>query len=92
MVAKKVDYSDIPSLVDALTGQDALIITLNGHVSKDIDKNLVHAAGEAGVKWILPNEWAPDTANTELAKDVFVFQPQGESPTPCLRYWVLRSE
>ncbi|KAJ5604576.1 hypothetical protein N7510_009730 [Penicillium lagena] len=71
VIAKKVDYNDISSLVEALTGQDALIITLNGYTSKEVDKNLIHAAGEAGVKWILPNEWAPDTANKELAKDVF---------------------
>ncbi|KAJ5805166.1 hypothetical protein N7474_011053 [Penicillium riverlandense] len=75
VIAKKVDYNDIPSLVEVLIGQDALIITLNGYTSKEVDKNLIHAAAEAGVKWIVPNEWAPDTANKELAADVFVFQP-----------------
>lgn len=38
---------------------------------------LSNAAGAAGVAWILPNEWAPDTANEALVNDVFVFQPKG---------------
>lgn len=75
---KKVDYNKQGTLVEALQGQDALVITLSGYVPKDTQGQLINAAGEAGVAWILPNEWSPDTANEALVKDVFVFQPNGE--------------
>ena len=76
--SKKVDYSKPETLVEALRGQDALVITLSGHVSKEAERLLINAAGEAGVGWILPNEWSPDTTNEALVKDVFIFQPKGE--------------
>ena len=77
---KKVDYNEPGTIVEALKGQDALVITLSGQTPnmKDIEMQLIDAAGEAGVPWILPNEWAPDTANEALVKDVFVFQPKRE--------------
>lgn len=78
VISKKVDYSKPETLVEALTDQDALVITLSGHTPKETEKQLINAAGEAGVAWILPNEWSPDTANEALVKDVFVFQPKGE--------------
>lgn len=78
MIVKKVDYNKPETLVDALRGQDALVITLSGHTPKETEMKLVNAAGEAGVGWMLPNEWSPDTANEALVKDVFVFQPKGE--------------
>lgn len=76
---KKVDYGKPETLVEALQGQDALVITLSGHTPKETEPALVKAAGEAGVPWILPSEWAPDTANEDLLKDVFVFQPKCET-------------
>lgn len=83
VISKQVDYKNPETIVEALRGQDALVITLAGGVPKDTDLKLITAAGEAGVKWILPNEWAPDTANEALVKDVFVFQPKGTlSPNP----------
>lgn len=78
VTVKKVDYDKQETLVNALRGQDVLIITLSGYAPKDTEMELVRAAGEAGVPWILPNEWAPDTANEQLVKDVFVFQSKGE--------------
>ena len=78
VIYKKVDYSKPETLVEALRGQDALVITLSGHTPKESEMQLVNAAGEAGVPWILPNEWSPDTANEALVKDVFVFQPKGK--------------
>jgi hypothetical protein len=70
---KTIDYSNQSSIVDALQGQDALVITLSGLAAKDTQEKLVDAAIEAGVSFILPNEWSPDTANAALVKDVFVF-------------------
>lgn len=62
----------------ALKGQDALIIALSGLAPHGIDTTLIQAAGDAGVPRISPNEWAPDTANEELVKDVVVFQSKGK--------------
>ncbi|KAK5171145.1 uncharacterized protein LTR77_004289 [Saxophila tyrrhenica] len=70
---KQIDYASPPTIVEALKGQDALVITLSGFVPKDTETKLFEAAGEAGVKWIFPNEWSPDTANENLLKDVAVF-------------------
>lgn len=74
VAVKKVDYDNPEALVEALRGQHALVITLGGQAPKETEQALVKAAGEAGVPWILPNEWAPDTANEALIKDIFVFQ------------------
>lgn len=78
IIVKQVDYSNPQTLVDALHGQDALIITLSGITPTETQTQLIEAAGKAGVQWIFPNEWSPDTANEALVKDVFVFQPKGE--------------
>lgn len=71
----KVDYDKPESLVDALKGQDALVITLSVF-AHDLQDKLIQAAADAGVAWILPNEWSPDTAHEGLAKEVVGF---GES-------------
>lgn len=76
MIIKKVDYNEPKTIVEALRGQDALVITLSGYTPKGTEEQIINAAGEAGVAWILPNEWSPDTANEEMVKDVFVFQPK----------------
>lgn len=68
----KVDYEKPQTLVSALKGQDALVITLSVFAHGHQDK-LLHAAADAGVSWILPNEWSPDTAHEGLAKDVSGF-------------------
>ena len=78
MVSKEVDYNKPETLVEALTGQDALVITLSGHTPKETEMQLIIAAGEAGLAWSLPNEWGPDTANEALVKDVSIFLPKGE--------------
>jgi hypothetical protein len=47
-------------------------------VTPDTQSKLIKAAGYAGVPWILPNEWSPDTANEDLNKDVAVFHSKRE--------------
>ncbi|KAK5019953.1 hypothetical protein BJ546DRAFT_907814 [Cryomyces antarcticus] len=71
---KKVDYDNQSSLVEALRGQDALIITMGAMAPPEQQSKLIQAAAEANVPWILPNEWSPDSANEALVKDVFVFE------------------
>lgn len=76
---KKIDYEKPETIVEALKGQDALVITLSGMVhGKDLESILINAAGEAGVPWVLPNEWSPDTANEDLIRDISVFQSKRE--------------
>jgi len=59
-----VDYANKESLIAALRGQDALIITLAPTAPPAIHSALVDAAAAAAVPWILPNEWGPDTTGT----------------------------
>jgi uncharacterized protein YbjT (DUF2867 family) len=78
VTTKKVDYNKPETVVEALKGQDALVIISSNRTPEETNMQLIKAAGEAGVAWILPNEWAPDTANEALVEDVFVFQPKSE--------------
>ncbi|KAL8989035.1 MAG: hypothetical protein Q9169_008452 [Polycauliona sp. 2 TL-2023] len=70
ITVKPVDYSDPATIVSALRGQDALIITMGVRAPPDTQTKLIHAAAEAGVKWILPNEFGYDTSNDELCTDI----------------------
>lgn len=49
VICKKVDYNKPETLVEALRGQHALVITLSGHAPKETETQLINAAGEAGV-------------------------------------------
>lgn len=51
----KVNYDDEGSLVEALKGQQFLIITLSVHAPKDLHGRITAAAGKAGVPYIMPN-------------------------------------
>ena len=49
----KVDYEKPDSLVEALRGQDALVITLSGQSPiQQTEEKLIRAAAEAGVPWM----------------------------------------
>lgn len=70
---KKADYSDHDAVVKALDGQEMLIITLGVFAAKDTQQKLVNAAKDAGVKYIMPNEWGMDVSqNEQLGKDVML--------------------
>lgn len=69
-----IDYSDESSLVKALQGQVALVITMGVMAPPEQQSKLIRAAGEAGVPWILPNEYSPDTYNESLVSAVPSFQ------------------
>ncbi|KAH6639054.1 hypothetical protein C7974DRAFT_125601 [Boeremia exigua] len=53
----RVDYSDHKSITEALKGHAALIITTSVWAPKDTSAKLIKAAADAGVSWILPNEF-----------------------------------
>lgn len=78
MTVAQVDYKKPETLIEAFRGQDALVITLSGHAGKETEMKLINAAIEAGVLWILPSDFTPDTMNEALVKDVVVFQPRGK--------------
>ena len=67
---KRVDYDDIDSLTQALSGQDALIITLAFTADDGVQLKLIEAAARVGVKWVIPNEYGCDNENKELAHAV----------------------
>lgn len=66
---KKVDYNEPSSIVEALRGQDILIITLSVMSPPESSTILIDAAIEAGVKWLVPNEYGINPPNEEVARD-----------------------
>ncbi|KAJ3342621.1 hypothetical protein HDU93_001600 [Gonapodya sp. JEL0774] len=70
----RVDYNNHASLVAALRGQEILIITLSAVAPPDTQTKLVDAAIEAGVQWVLPNEWGIDGTEPGFLEDIPVFQ------------------
>lgn len=65
----KVDYNEPSTLVEALKGQDALIVTLAVTATDEAEK-LNKAAAEAGVPWILPNEYGSGSNNAAVNQDI----------------------
>lgn len=72
----RVDYSgdDISALVEALRGQQALVITMAVTAPRDTMSKLIRAAAQAGVPYILPNWFGHDIANDSLCDDSFLGQ------------------
>lgn len=64
---------DHASLVEALRGQEFLVLTLpaGGAADKDgLEVALVRAAAEAGVSYVMPNVYGPDPLNEAMMADV----------------------
>lgn len=68
----KVDYDSEDSLVSALRGHDALVITMSVQAPRETSEKLVRAAAKAQVPWILPNEWGLNSSDEQLGKDTFI--------------------
>lgn len=66
----RASTDDHAALVSALKGQDALIITLAVTAPPDTSEKLIRAAADAGVAYLLPNEWGPDTQVEDVVRDV----------------------
>ena len=74
---KKVNYDDQNSLVEALQGQDILIVTMGVMAPEDQQTKLIDAAAKANVKWVMPNEWGINVHNdgsSTLGKDTFLVE------------------
>jgi len=56
----KVNYENKDSLVAALKGQEALVITMSVQAAPDSQKKLIEAAAAAGVAYVVPNGWGGD--------------------------------
>ncbi|KAI1388540.1 NAD(P)-binding protein [Hypoxylon trugodes] len=74
--AAKVDYDDESTLVDALQGQEVLIITMHTLAPPETTLKLVRAAAAANVSYILPNEWGQDSSDEALSNDVLLGGPK----------------
>ena len=72
MEVKKVNYDNPSSLVDALKGQEVLIITMAVTAPKDQQTKLIEAAAAANVPWVLPNEFGGDPTAVEMQKDSLI--------------------
>lgn len=66
---KRVNYDDPSSLIKALQGQDALVITMATTAPSEQQTKLIEAAAAANVPWVLPNEFGVDSADVEMQKD-----------------------
>ncbi|KAF1993555.1 NAD(P)-binding protein [Amniculicola lignicola CBS 123094] len=71
-----INYDDHSSIVSALKGQDALIITMSVRAPPDQQQKLIRAAAEAGVPWVLPNEFGGDGTNEKVGKDIMIYEPK----------------
>ncbi|KAI8960303.1 hypothetical protein F5Y11DRAFT_367518 [Daldinia sp. FL1419] len=67
----RVNYNggDDTELVDALRGQQALVVSMSVHAPRDSVSKLIRAAAKAGVPYILPNWFGHDAANDKLCED-----------------------
>ncbi|CAK4030449.1 Hypothetical predicted protein [Lecanosticta acicola] len=71
---KKVNYESIPSIEAALRGHDALVSAM-AFGAIHIQKNIVDAAFNAGVRRIIPSEYGNDTTLAKLAT-MPIYQPK----------------
>lgn len=69
---KTIDYDDTNTIIEALKGQDALIITMSVLAPPDQQSKLIRAAAEAGVPWVVPNEFGNDGTNEAVGRDILI--------------------
>jgi hypothetical protein len=71
-----VDYgsNEDAALVEALRGQQVLIITMSVAAPRDTTSKFLRAAAKAGVPYVLPNWFGHDPANDKLCNDSMLSQ------------------
>tara|TARA_R110002003_G_scaffold534_23_gene20375 strand:- start:6103 stop:6747 length:645 start_codon:yes stop_codon:yes gene_type:complete len=85
----RVDYEKPDTLVAALQGHDALIITMSVFAPPGTQAKIIRAAAAAGVTWIMPNEFGMyntdeaqnDTIGPGKAEDRALIESSGMSWT-----------
>ena len=70
VTVKKGDYSSKEFFVEALGGQEVLIIALAFTVTDDVHSRLITAAAEANVEFVLLNEYGSDNAHPIMRENV----------------------
>ena len=78
ITVKRGSYDDASFLESAFRGNDAALLTFSFSGSVHQSK-VIEAAAKAGVKWILPNEFAGDGANDAMTDMVPMFQPKRDT-------------
>ncbi|KND90035.1 hypothetical protein TOPH_05379 [Tolypocladium ophioglossoides CBS 100239] len=61
-----VDYDKEETLVDALRGQQFLLISMSVRAPRDTQSRVIAAAAKAGVPWVMPNCYGTDVQNKPL--------------------------
>ncbi|KAH1601526.1 hypothetical protein KXX44_004092 [Aspergillus fumigatus] len=72
VLVARVDYDHEATIVDALKGQQFLIITIAHTAPRDTHSKLVQAAAKAGVPYIMPNGYAGDIDHIKLGEDTLL--------------------
>jgi hypothetical protein len=75
LTVKSGSLTDQAFLADAFAGQDVAMFALH-FMAIGAEAGLCEAAAKAGVKWIVPNEYAADGLNEAMVDSVPVFQPK----------------
>ncbi len=75
---KKGSYTDGPFLQEAFKDQDVVIFALH-FMAQSAQIGMIDEAAKAGVKWIVPNEYAGDGMNKAMAEGVPVFVPKKQA-------------
>ncbi|KAI6790757.1 hypothetical protein KC360_g2036 [Hortaea werneckii] len=75
LTIQKGTFTDPDFLTTTIQNQDALLLAL-GFRAMDLQPHLITAAVSAGVKYILPTEYAGDGLNDSMIDAVPVFQPK----------------
>ncbi|KAK0937999.1 hypothetical protein LTR29_010447 [Friedmanniomyces endolithicus] len=78
VTVKKGSYTDGPFLQDAFKDQDVVIFALH-FMAQGAQIGMIDEAAKAGVKWIVPNEYAGDGMNKAMAEGVPVFVPKKQA-------------
>ncbi|RDW92877.1 aromatic alcohol reductase [Aspergillus mulundensis] len=68
----RVDYDDENAVVAALTGHQFLVISLAVNAPQDLEARIIHAAGRAGIPYIMPNTYGGDLTNETLMKEIVI--------------------
>ena len=68
----QISYDDPSTIVEALKGQDVLIVSMSVHAPPDQPTKLIEAAAKAGVPWIVPDEFGAGQDNEQLMKDTLI--------------------
>jgi hypothetical protein len=75
----RADYSgdEDADIIEALRGQQALIITMSLNAPRGTINKLVRSAAKAGVPYVLPNWFGVDDANDSFCDDVMLSANRG---------------